>query len=116
LDNIDQILITKGYKLIGEGRTRRVYLSPRLLYVIKVPKENTNGWLDNKREGKIYQERERYEEKFARCRFLKNDLLVMEYVKIVPLDCDNTPQWVSWIDCQQVGYNHKGVLVAYDYA
>lgn len=38
----------------------------------------------------------------------------MDYVEHVRYSND-LPRWVRTIDCQQVGYNLKGQLVAYDY-
>lgn len=32
------------------------------------------------------------------------------------VDSEDLPIWAQWLDCQQVGFNRKGELVAYDYA
>lgn len=83
--------------------------------------------------------------KFARCRLIPGtDLLVMEFVwptfsawfggssqktkgvekhfpewsrRFFPVGLDDLPYWARIeIDCEQVGFNRKGELVAYDYA
>lgn len=37
----------------------------------------------------------------------------MEFVKQAPLK--DLPPWTDFVDCRQVGFNHQGKLVAYDY-
>lgn len=51
------------------------------------------------------------------------DLLVMEYARYPgPLSDEdgfipynNLPDWATYVDCQQIGYNRLGNLVAYDF-
>ena len=79
-------------------------------WVIKLP-INIEG------EGCNYNEHEKYrsgDRRLARCRLVGN-VLVMEYVTHHPEPIGKLPSWCSFIDCCQVGYNRKGMLVAYDY-
>lgn len=54
----------------------------------------------------------------AKCRLIKTsdnyNVLVMEKVEYAEYQ-SNMPRWVDFIDCQQVGFDSKGQLVAYDY-
>ncbi len=54
----------------------------------------------------------------AKCRLIhtsdNRNVLVMEKVEYAEYQ-SNMPFWVDFIDCQQVGFNFKGQLVAYDY-
>lgn len=43
-------------------------------------------------------------------------ILIMEWVEHTDLPRKKLPRWVDSVDCQQVGYNKQGLLVAYDYA
>lgn len=113
-----------GFEYLGTGRSRAAYRRGRWVY--KVPL-NERGDFDNYREAQIYakthgrgafklaeQLRSSDNGEYARCRVLKNGWLVMEYAEPVPSKL--APKWADFIDCQQVGTNHRGVVVAYDYA
>lgn len=103
-------------QLIGEGRNRSVFLLPSGKYVLKVPK-NFDGELDNWREARRFKVRkENNYLPLARCKMVPNShLLVMEFVNTKYIDPDERPRWTDFIDCAQVGYTGKGILVAYDY-
>lgn len=108
----------RSYAYLGEGRNRRVFLSPNGRYVVKVPK-NDQGYWDNVSEHRAYRcggwlGKGRH----ARCRIhAESGILVMERVR-----CESSPdvldanQWTSAVDCGQVGWTHDGRLVAYDFA
>lgn len=122
-----QELEAKGFTYLGSGRHRRSFLCPSNKYVLKVPK-NANGELANEQEVRIYRKSlvKPCDIKFARCRqFFWKDFLcnIMEYVQ--PLrnyevdklhHVGELPDWVWAIDCEQVGYNARGEVVAYDYS
>jgi hypothetical protein len=99
-------------KFIGEGRNRICYLHKG--YVIKLPK-NIEGLFDNSYESRSFLIKD-YPK--ARCKLLKQSILVMEYVRDYydcGLESSNLPDWAGFVDCMQVGLNKKNELVAYDY-
>jgi hypothetical protein len=109
--------LMKNLEFIGEGRNRKVYRHKN--YVIKIP-INEYGDLDNLRESLEYKRNREKNGKswdiLGRCKLLKNGYLLMEYIELVdnPYSKD-MPEWVSFIDCGQVGYDKRGRLKAYDY-
>lgn len=100
----------KGERWLGHGRHRAAFLSNGG-NVIKVPMCG-NGVSDNAFEAAEFKRNPKYK---ARCR-RAGLLLVMEFVKQHSCLAYDLPKWTHYIDCQQVGYNSKGTLVAYDYA
>jgi len=109
----------KPLVFLNEGRYRRVYLSRTGKYVIKIP-INHVGEADNGSEDFSYHFSAN-NENLARCKafFYNNQLcLIMEKVEIIDWSKNSTvvPEWVSYVDCRQVGYNRDGKLVAYDWA
>lgn len=105
----------RTYLFLGEGRHRSVYR--RGNFVIKIPK-NWDGLASNEREANIYQSTSKngwlFGIRYAKCRLHISGLLIMEYVR--PTDqFGQLPSWTYHVDCQQVGYNSRGYLVAYDY-
>jgi len=113
------MICKKSLKFLGEGRTRRVYLAHSGKYVVKYPL-NSTGEHANWQEAKDYKKGGFLEkENLARCRLATlrgKEVLIME--KVEPTNKFNKEgnSWVDYIDCQQVGYNRKGKLVAYDWA
>ena len=107
-------------ELIGEGRNRLVYRSPSGRTVLKVPKSDA-GVSDNNIERIRYRENRLQggwlpKGVYAPCRFLPGtDALVMEWVDVAAARKD-LPSWVGYVDCQQVGINRAGKLLAFDYA
>lgn len=102
-----------GLILVGEGRHRIVYKHGN--YVIKVPL-NMWGLASNDKEYRTYQSTNNgwlFGVRYARCKLHWSGLLVMEYVESVPFE--EMPDWAKYIDCQQVGTNRNGNMVAYDY-
>jgi hypothetical protein len=123
-DLIQDFVNNPKYKYIGSGASRAVFKHHN--YVIKIP-HTCKGVFDNERERHLWMIR-RYpyhrEFSYARCR-LYGFILVMQYAHFpIPGKTDgdgfvpyeHLPEWASFIDCQQVGYNRFGELVAYDYA
>ena len=122
--------ITSKLEYIGKGRHRCAYKTKSGRYVIKVPHYDKDeqdepdsgfgdgGELANIREAEDYLHRHPQDEvKYAACRIVNVEgvsLLMMEYVE--EPRSSNLPDWVHQIDCGQVGYNHKGELVAYDWS
>jgi hypothetical protein len=106
----------KGVKFLGEGNTRIVYLSKSKQFVFKVPKDDY-GLSDNYGEAREYRKRTGPFEhnQLARCMITHSGILVMELVEPVKDNKVFLPLWVDFVDCQQVGYNRAGALVAYDW-
>lgn len=102
-----------GLEFLGAGRHRAVYRRGRWVYKVPI---NEQGDFDNYREAWFYSKTrgKDFNGEYARCRMLKNGWLVMEYVEPVPPKL--APKWADFIDCQQVGTNRRGNVVAYDYA
>jgi hypothetical protein len=102
------------------GRNRVAMISPDNRTVIKIPISD-RGMIDNSREAKAFK---MYQNgnglvPMAACRiFYANKeigvpMLMMRFVKEIPR-LTNAPYWVNFVDGQQVGYDHKNNLVAYD--
>jgi hypothetical protein len=117
IDNFE----TKGYKLVT-GRNRAILIDPNKRHVIKVP-INGMGIRDNEYEYDMFKKYKSGREiiPVATCKIFYADktvgipLLMMDYVKVINgYTLKDAPNWVSWIDCAQVGYDRKGNLVAYD--
>lgn len=115
---IDSGLKLNGYKFIGCGRQRAVFR--RKNFVIKIPMCE-DGLHSNSREAFTYKKSLKKPcpngTRYARCKLLANGWLVMQYVKDY-YRCNPRPEhngWIDYIDCQQVGLNIGGRLVAYDY-
>ena len=94
---------------LGSGRGRVAFRHKN--YVVKIP-YTTDGERFNRIEAHTYKN---YNTKgrLARCR-MHGIMLVMEYIEQIK-DHNDLPLWVSYIDCEQVGYTRTGKLVAYDY-
>jgi hypothetical protein len=115
------VLHDKGFKKLGQGRHRCVYLCPSGHYVIKFP-INSDGEVANIEEAQAYKNGRGC---VAKCRLFEYNeacCLIMEAVAF-PDDGEawhqwsqTLPKWVKYIDCWQVGYNRKGELVAYDFS
>lgn len=113
-----------GFKYLGAGRHREVYLSPSQKFVVKFPRtyyeyQYDEGARANESEYRIYRSGEnngpgRGDTKFARCRLIKQ-ILIMEYVDR-KVDFRSLPGWAHYIDCSQVGIARSGELVAFDYS
>lgn len=113
----------KGAKVIGYGRTRVVFEFDDE-NVVKIPFTG-EGYMASGYEVKssnYYKENpvDAYIPT-ADCRFetiaigdSEIDVLVMERVTHARLGYKDLPDWVMSVDCGQVGYNSRGVLVAYD--
>ena len=116
-----KLSVTTQY--IGKGLGREVFDSRSKYNVWKLPYARSfhDGDEENFREynsfiSGLYQ----YEGRnyLARCRLINTsdnrNVLVMEKVEYAEYQ-NNMPFWVNFVDCQQVGFNFKGQLVAYDY-
>lgn len=102
-------LQSQGFRRIGEGLRRIVWLMPDKKWILKIP-ANLGSINANHSEAIKYAE-DLFRK--AKC-YLVGDFLVMEYVEDMSWNPD-TPTWTYKIDCNQVGYNADGQLVAYDY-
>jgi hypothetical protein len=105
------------FEYLGEGLTRYVFRFSKRS-VIKIPR-NWGGRIANERERSYYMcggylERDQ----MAACKMI-GSCLIMEYVESYfncGIESQSLPRWTDFVDCQQVGLNSKGQLVAYDYA
>ena len=118
LEGLFRRLITKYGEPIGDGRNRIVFGNE--WYVFKIPR-TASGFSENVLEHQYYRGRNAESFPMASCKLVHVcdiPILVMELVKELPYDYDREeiPWWVDFIDCQQVGLNRAGNLVAYDYA
>jgi hypothetical protein len=113
-------LLKLGY-MPDSGTKRIAMISPDKKTVIKVPKCD-RGIADNGRERRAYNEFRLRDGwiPMAACRIFYADeavgvpMLMMRYVKPFYPKNEKRPRWVDCVDCLQVGYDHKGNLVAYD--
>jgi hypothetical protein len=133
---LDKLLLSKGYLFLGEGRHRRTYLSPNKRFVLKYP-HCRDGILANQRESMIWKNnfnKDVNKRNYAPCRLIKETVLMMQAVVEIfgetrgcanaigtrtvrgGSSCDQLPSWVYNIDSMQVGKLANGKLVAYDYA
>ena len=105
-------MLCRKWIYIGKGRNRIVWR--RCNIVVKVPLNN-DGLHDNWNERKMWSKYHTHTEiKYASCRLYANYFLLMEYVNaFVPTS--DLPMWANYVDCRQVGYNRRGMIVAYDY-
>ena len=97
------------------GRHRAVFSNGRNVFKYPI---NDYGFHDNAWEYRKYSNRTDKSFPMARCRIIdikEIPILVMEFVEQVPYGKD-MPSWADFIDSQQVGWNKKGDIVAYDYA
>lgn len=106
-----QALVDKLTAKYGEpdcGRNRAVFISK--FCVIKVP-INDNGVIDNDWEASVKSDTT------ANGRWLEIDGLVccMQQKLNTEITHRDLPDWVGSVDCQQVGYDRKGNLRAYDF-
>jgi hypothetical protein len=78
----------------------------------------------NRYEHAVYKRR-KVKERLAKCRLVKLyglNCLLMEKVREMTEEevCEHTAgghdYWIYTIDCEQVGYNRRGKIVAWDYA
>jgi len=104
---------------VTSGRNRVVFHMGH--YVVKIPM-NYNGIADNDWEGSVRHSPDPRMAKYARTRMVYHTeipVVFMEYVKYIAYgelrERGPVPHWVDGIDCQQVGFNRRGQLVAYDY-
>lgn len=116
IDRVVQEASKRYGHCFGLGNRRVVYkISDK--FVIKIPL-NKEGVEHNRKERKMYLEDEKGH--YARCylfRYKNVPLLVMDFV--TPIETgkrQDLPDWTLFIDLQQVGYNKRRQLVAYDYA
>jgi hypothetical protein len=140
---IDTFMDRLGFKLLGEGRMRRTFLSPHKRFVLKFP-TSAYGLDGNRSEARLYQkfknrpDTHRYGMVYAPCRLIQDSILMMWAVKEAFGNSDGDrearsgqsdimftsadryndsriPRWAVEVDCQQVGILANGRMVAYDY-
>lgn len=105
----------KEYSVLATGRTRIVFLKNNH-EVIKLPL-NEEGLEAQYTEAQTYKKNKK-RNIFAKCSLVHdNDIPVLTMERVRPImTIKDPPEWVGFIDCEQVGYNSLGQLVAYDYA
>lgn len=109
------IALVKKYGTPFPGRHRVAFSNGRCVFKFPI---NDYGYHDNAWEYHKFRNRTEKSLPMARCRIIdikEIPVLVMEFVTQVPYGKD-MPSWADFIDCQQVGWNKKGEIVAYDYA
>lgn len=136
-DMIDALMRSNRFTLLGEGRSRRTYLSPTKRFVLKFPMSE-EGLIANEEEHNKYRSslvtKPVYGVVYAPCRLYKHSILLMHactaiggfsdgcreakkfHCKIDSLKKSELPDWCNAIDCHQVGMLSNGKMVAYDYA
>jgi hypothetical protein len=103
---------------IGETKNRMVFANKR--NVFKLPM-NVYGWSDNAMECYKFKQAWRLQDKkcnLARCRIIditEVPILIMQRLYPIPEDM-KLPDWVDFIDSQQVGLSRDGRILAFDYA
>lgn len=110
----------KRFKPLSYGKDRITFAHKG--FVIKIPRD-MDGYIANRTEYELYRKHGK-KKGYARCR-MWGDALVMERVacargltRVIDYDPQpvyDLPKWTRKIDNQQVGYDSKGRLVAYDY-
>lgn len=108
------------YEFVGAGRNRATFKLKSGNYVLKVPL-NYHGGSDNNFEFKQSKNNTLFPDiVLPKTKLVEVDgfgCLIMENINIIDLaESDNLPEWTTFIDCCQVGYNKKGILMPYDYA
>jgi len=122
--NYSDYLKENGWVFCGSGCCRDVYIKGNS--VIKVP-YNIKGLQSNKSEHKLYHESLGKHKRYAPCRLLKNNCLLMRAISDLFYYNEDTddveesdsliPSWAyDLYDGPQVGIDNKGSVYAYDYA
>lgn len=111
----------KKYTLLDSGRNRLVFKLKSGNYVLKFPL-NEDGVSDNDWEASTCSnknDRDRDEVQWPKTRYIEIEgfiCCIMEYIEpITSFENKNLPDWINSVDGGQVGYNKKGLLLAYDY-
>lgn len=109
------------YTLLDIGRNRLVFKLKSGNYVLKFPL-NEDGVSDNDWEASICSNKNEGdidEVQWPKTRYIEIEgfiCCVMEYIEPITYFEDKVlPDWIHSVDGGQVGYNKKGVLLAYDY-
>lgn len=103
------------------GNSRIAFFDDNKKFVYKIPR-NYDGITNNQREQRLFKLHIRGEGwiPVARCKVFNPNpdiglpILVMEKIEKSSLKGTKIPDWVFFVDCQQVGYDKNGKLVAYD--
>lgn len=112
--------LLEDHESLGAGGTRWAFRQGGVVVKLAM---NTLGLIHNWLEADLYRrlkELNPYPPENppvpARCRILKNQVaLVMAY--LTPCGyTEHAPEWANYLDCQQVGFDRRGVVRAYDYA
>lgn len=123
LKEFSDYLKNNGWIFCDSGCCRNVYIKGN--YVIKIP-YNIKGLQANKSEHKLYHESLGRHKRYAPCRLLRNNCLIMRAVSDLfyyneeadEMEEDSLiPSWALDLkDGPQVGIDSKGSIFAYDYA
>ncbi len=109
---LEEFITKHELKYLGQGRHRSGFLTKSGKYVIKFPMGAVGDWAN---EGEAW-DYSKDKTNLARCRCIEvsgHILLIMEFVQKPGTEV--LPEWVKFVDCQQVGYTRSGRLVAYDW-
>lgn len=100
------------------GRQRACFVGEEFVYKVPLDQEGIDS---NYHEAVEYEQQVATQDTFipiAACWIEENGtnlpVLVMERVEPAKQKLKELPEWVSWVDCAQVGYTKNNQLVAYD--
>lgn len=115
---------TKKAKAIHYGRNRIVF--DMGYYVVKLPSDHA-GFGDNDWEGSVSNGPEQLANPLDYIQYARTRLMYVQDIPVClmekvstehevhPFSDKSMPDWVSSVDCGQVGYTRRGRLVAYDW-
>jgi hypothetical protein len=117
---LEKTLASKGWIYLGSGKDRRVWKRGNVVLKIGYVE---SGVISNLSERKLYLQSlgRDQEAKYAPCRLVSDNVLMMRYVKelddLDPCQAALIPKWAYYLnDGQQVGIDQKGNVLVYDYA
>jgi hypothetical protein len=116
---IEEILRAKGWIYIGSGKDRRVWKKRNVVLKIAYTE---SGVLANKQEDYVFHNFKNDEIRYAPCRLVSDNILMMTAVSpldeddLDPVQLSRMPKWAfDLMDGPQVGISKDGRILAYDY-
>lgn len=119
---VQQLLAANGWEYLSMGRHREGWRRNHYVFKIPINEAGVHSNLQERHRWQRYGTTKGYVP-YASCRLVAGVFLVMEYALYPGPNSDDAgyvataqlPEWAMSVDCYQLGYNRKGVLVAYDY-
>lgn len=106
------------YECIGLGRNRIVFKMRSGNYVLKFPL-GCNGESDNDWEGSVVTNKNHDLNDGSvitpKTRWLSYKGFICVLMEYIDENIDEYPEWSASVDCQQVGVNKKGQILAFDF-